>query len=24
VYQAEGVDYEGITIFRKGTIVLIR
>ena len=24
VFQAEGVDYEGITIFRKGTIVLIR
>ena len=24
VYQAEGVDYEGVTIFRKGTIVLIR
>ncbi|MCX6264345.1 MAG: PKD domain-containing protein [Bacteroidetes bacterium] len=24
VYQAEGVDYEGTTIFRKGTIVLIR
>ncbi|MFN5361410.1 MAG: PKD domain-containing protein [Bacteroidota bacterium] len=24
VYQAEGVDYRGNTIFRKGTIVLIR
>jgi len=24
VYQAEGVDYSGNTIFRKGTIVLIR
>lgn len=24
VYQAEGVDYQGTTVFRKGTIVLIR
>ena len=24
VYQAEGLDYEGNTIYRKGTIVLIR
>ena len=24
IYQAEGVDYRGNTIFRKGTIVLIR